>query len=107
MKVKIGKYKGTIYPEGEGWAGALGIGHTPDGRRRRLKRKGATPDEVKKKLRRAVRDRTLKEEGRNLAERAVADFLVEIARLDRHEPRVLERELLDRLIWTVEDLRRG
>ncbi|GAA2626813.1 site-specific integrase [Actinomadura fulvescens] len=107
MKVRVGKYKGSIYPEGNGWTGALDVGYLPDGRRERLKRRASSPDEVRAKLRRAVRDRDRKEQGWSLVERAVADFLTEIARVDRREPRTVDRTLLDRLVWTVEDLRRG
>ncbi|MFF5264599.1 tyrosine recombinase XerC [Actinomadura viridis] len=107
MKVKIGKFKGSIYQEGNGWTGALEVEHMPNGRRVRLKRRGASPEEVKAKLCQAVKARTQKEASRSPIERAVADFLSAIAKSEQSEHKMLERELLDRLIWTVEDLRRG
>ncbi|GLZ15639.1 site-specific integrase [Actinomadura sp. NBRC 104425] len=55
-KVLIGKYEGSIYREGDGFTGALTLGYGPDGKRRRLKRKGRTQAQVKDKLREAVRD---------------------------------------------------
>ena len=36
----IGKYEATIYPEGDGWTGAISLGFDAAGRRRRVKRKG-------------------------------------------------------------------
>ncbi|MEU7915676.1 site-specific integrase [Microbispora bryophytorum] len=55
-KILIGKHEGTIYPEGDGFTGAISLGFGPDGRRRRLKRKGKTKAEVKDKLVQAVKD---------------------------------------------------
>jgi hypothetical protein len=40
MKMIIGKYEATIYPEGDGWTGAISLGFDAAGRRRRVKRKG-------------------------------------------------------------------
>ncbi|GAB3979234.1 site-specific integrase [Actinoallomurus acanthiterrae] len=55
-KILIGKYEATIYPEGRGFTGALSLGFGPDGRRRRIKRKGKTKTEVKTKLIEVVND---------------------------------------------------
>lgn len=55
-KILIGKYEGTIYPEGDGFTGAISLGFLPDGKRKRLKRKGKTKTEVKDKLIKAVRE---------------------------------------------------
>jgi integrase len=55
-KILIGKYEGTIYPEGKGYTGALALGFGPDGKRKRLKRKGKTKAEVKQSLKDAVED---------------------------------------------------
>ncbi|WP_246178598.1 site-specific integrase [Actinomadura decatromicini] len=56
MKIVIGRYEGTIYPEGDGYTGAVSLGFGPDGRRKRLKRKGRTKQDVKDKLNDAVKD---------------------------------------------------
>ncbi|GAB1819310.1 tyrosine-type recombinase/integrase [Herbidospora sp. RD11066] len=55
-KILIGKYEATIYPEGDGFTGAVSLGFAPDGKRRRLKRKGKTKTQVKDKLIKAVQD---------------------------------------------------
>ena len=52
MKIIIGKYEGTIYPEGNGYTGAIDIGEGAE--RQRLKRKGRTKEIVKDKLKKAV-----------------------------------------------------
>jgi integrase len=52
LKILIGKYEGTIYPEGRGYTGAIDIGTGAD--RERLKRKGRTKEIVKDKLKKAV-----------------------------------------------------
>ncbi|GAA2699226.1 site-specific integrase [Nonomuraea recticatena] len=49
-KILIGKYEATIYPEGDGYTGAISLGFGPDGKRQRVKRKGKTKAEVKAKL---------------------------------------------------------
>ena len=41
MKIIIGKHEATIYPEGNGYTGAISLGFDATGRRRRVKRKGA------------------------------------------------------------------
>lgn len=55
-KILIGKYEGTIYPEGDGFTGAISLGFGPDGKRKRVKRKGRTKAEVKDKLIKAVKE---------------------------------------------------
>src|SRR5918999_6608658 len=55
-KILIGKYEGTIYKEGDGYTGAIDLGFAPNGKRKRLKRKGKTKAEVKDKLIKAVKD---------------------------------------------------
>src|SRR5262245_35822825 len=55
-KILIGKYKGTIYPEGDDYTGAISLGFGPDGKRRRPKRKGKTKTEVQDKLTKLVED---------------------------------------------------
>jgi integrase len=54
LKLIIGKYEGTIYPEGNGYTGAIDLGANGKGGRNRLKRKGRTKEIVKDKLRKAV-----------------------------------------------------
>src|SRR3984957_13069980 len=54
MKIMIGKYEGTIYPEDNGYTGAIELGTDGKGDRNRLKRKGRTKEIVKDKLRKAV-----------------------------------------------------
>jgi integrase len=52
LKILIGKYEGTIYPEGDGYRGAVDVGMGAD--RQRLKRRGRTKEIVKDKLKKAV-----------------------------------------------------
>jgi integrase len=54
LKILIGKHEGTIYPEGDGYRGAVDVGAGAD--RKRLKRRGRTKEIVKDKLRQAVRE---------------------------------------------------
>jgi integrase len=54
MKIIIGKCEGTIYPEGNGYTGAIDLGADGKGGRNRLKRKGRTKEIVKDKLKKAV-----------------------------------------------------
>ncbi|TDD24085.1 site-specific integrase [Actinomadura sp. KC06] len=49
-KILIGNYDATIYPEGNGYTGAISLGFKPDGTRNRPKRKGKTKEIVKAKL---------------------------------------------------------
>src|SRR5579863_8720410 len=55
-KILIGKHEGTIYEEKGGYTGAVSLGFAPDGSRQRLKRKGRTKAEVKRKLIEAVKE---------------------------------------------------
>ncbi len=38
-KIMIRRYEGTIYPEGNGYTGAIDLGYNAMGRRRRIKRR--------------------------------------------------------------------
>ncbi len=55
-KLLIGKYQATIYPEGDGFTGAISLGFDGRGTRQRIKRKGRTKAAVKDKLIQAVKD---------------------------------------------------
>lgn len=81
-KILIGKYEATIYPEGNGWTGAISLGFNPDGTRKRLKRKGKTKKEVKEKLVKAVEelDKGVKPERDYTVEKAANDFLIHLAK---------------------------
>ncbi len=77
MKMIIGKYEATIYPEGDGWTGAISLGFDAAGRRQRVKRKGRTKAQVKDKLREVVEDLeagVTAAEGYTVAD-AISDFL--------------------------------
>ena len=82
MKVIIGQYEGTIYPEGDGYTGAIALGLGPDGKRRRLKRKGRTKAQVKTKLSDAVTDleNEVKSQRDYTVKKAMNDFLDRLAR---------------------------
>jgi integrase len=56
MKIMIGKYEASIYPEGGGYTGAISCGFDRRGNRLRIKRKGRTKAQVKDKLREVVDD---------------------------------------------------
>jgi integrase len=56
MKIIIGTYEATIYPEGDGYTGAISLGFDAAGKRQRVKRKGRTKAQVKDKLREVVDD---------------------------------------------------
>lgn len=56
MKIMIGKYEASIYPEGGGYTGAISCGFDSKGNRLRVKRKGRTKAQVKDKLREVVDD---------------------------------------------------
>ncbi len=73
----IGKYQATIYPEGNGYTGAIDLGYDGTGRRQRVKRKGKTKAAVKDKLRTVVaeRDAGLKAGGNYTVGDAVHDWL--------------------------------
>jgi hypothetical protein len=53
MKILIGKYQGTIYPEENGYTGAIELVYDGKGNRQRIKRKGRTEEVVKDKLKKA------------------------------------------------------
>ena len=55
-KILIGKYQATIYPEDNGFTGAISLGFDGTGNRKRIKRKGRTKAIVKDKLIKAVED---------------------------------------------------
>jgi integrase len=56
LKIIVGKYEATIYPEGDGYTGAISLGFDAAGKRVRVKRKGRTKAQVKDKLREVVDD---------------------------------------------------
>jgi integrase len=56
MKIMIGKYEASIYPDGGGYTGAISCGFDQRGNRLRIKRKGRTKAQVKDKLREVVDD---------------------------------------------------
>jgi integrase len=77
VKIIIGKYEATIYPEGNGYTGAISLGLDVAGKRQRVKRKGRTKAQVKDKLREVVEDLeagVTAAEGYTVAD-AVNDFL--------------------------------
>ncbi|TDC65778.1 site-specific integrase [Actinomadura sp. GC306] len=86
-KILVGKYEGSIYEEGNGYTGALSLGFGPDGKRRRLKRKGRTKEQVKDKLIKAVDDleQGIKEERNHTVEKAVNALLVHLAKQGKSE----------------------
>ena len=55
-KILVGKHQATIYPEGNGFTGAISLGFDGSGSRQRIKRKGRTQAAVKDKLIKAVND---------------------------------------------------
>lgn len=55
-KILIGKYEATIYPERNGYTGAISLGLDDSGNRVRVKRKGRTKALVKDKLKEVVED---------------------------------------------------
>jgi integrase len=56
-RILIGRYQATIYPEGDGFTGAISLGFDGKGNRQRIKRKGRTRAAVKEKLIQAVADK--------------------------------------------------
>jgi integrase len=76
-RILIGKYKGTIYPEGDGYTGVISLGFAPDGKRRRLKRKAKTKAAVQDKLVNAVKnlEAGIKSPERYTVKDAVRDWL--------------------------------
>ncbi|WP_338741500.1 tyrosine-type recombinase/integrase [Actinomadura luteofluorescens] len=81
-KILVGKYEGSIYEEGDGYTGALSLGFGPDGKRKRLKRKGRTKTEVKDKLKEAVEElsKGVKTDRNYYVRDAVEEFLAAFAK---------------------------
>ncbi|WP_165969450.1 hypothetical protein [Actinomadura sp. KC06] len=81
-KILVGTYEGSIYEEGDGYTGALSLGFGPDGKRKRLKRKGRTKAEVKSKLKEAVEelDKGVKTDRNYYVRDAVEDWLAAFAK---------------------------
>ncbi|GAA4096519.1 site-specific integrase [Actinomadura miaoliensis] len=86
-KILIGKYEGSIYAEGDGYTGAISLGFGPDGKRKRLKRKGRTKAQVKDKLIEAVNEleEGIKTERNHTVEKAVNAFLIALAKQGKSE----------------------
>src|SRR6201992_3063009 len=76
-KIMIGEYEGSIYPDGNGYRGAIDLGFDAKGRRQRVKRRGRTKAEVKDKLKEAVADLEagVTTDAKYTVEDAVNDFL--------------------------------
>lgn len=83
-KILIGKYEGTIYPEGNGYTGAISLGFHPNGKRNRLKRKARTKEAVKQKLIDAVEEleKGIKTDATYTVKDCVEDFLTTLAKTD-------------------------
>ncbi|MGH4008621.1 MAG: site-specific integrase [Pseudonocardiaceae bacterium] len=77
MKISIGTYEATIYPEGDGFTGAISLGFDAKGKRQRVKRKGKTKAQVKDKLREVVDnlEAGVRVEAKYTVTDAVNDFL--------------------------------
>ena len=78
--ILIGAYQGSIYPEGNGYTGAIDLGFDGAGKRQRIKRKGRTKAAVKDKLIKVVQDResgvkTTKDTENYTVEQAMTDWL--------------------------------
>ena len=78
--ILIGKYQSSIYPEGNGYTGAIDLGFDGTGKRQRIKRKGRTKAAVKDKLIKVVHDResgvkTSKDTENYTVEQAMTDWL--------------------------------
>ena len=56
MKILIGKYQGTIYPETNGYTGSIDLGFDGRGNRIRVKRRGRTKAIVRERLIQVVAD---------------------------------------------------
>jgi hypothetical protein len=56
VKIMIGGYEATIYPERGGYTGAINCGFDASGHRVRVKRKGQTKAQVRARLREVVDD---------------------------------------------------
>lgn len=86
-KILIGKYEATIYPEGNGYTGAISLGFKPDGKRDRPKRKGRTKEIVKAKLRELVDEieKGVQSERNYTVEKAVNALLIHLAKQGKSE----------------------
>ncbi|MQY08065.1 tyrosine-type recombinase/integrase [Actinomadura macrotermitis] len=97
-KILIGKYEGSIYKEGNGYTGALELGFGPNGKRKRLKRKGRTKTDVTDKLKKAVDDleKGVKPDPHYYVRNAAGDFLTAISKSGK-APNTIEtyRSLID------------
>ncbi|WP_067829674.1 site-specific integrase [Actinomadura kijaniata] len=100
-KILIGKYEGSIYEEGNGYTGALELGIGPNGKRKRLKRKGRTKTAVTDKLKKAVKDleEGVKPDPHYYVRNAVTDFLTAFSKSGK-APNTIEtyRSLIDNQI---------
>ncbi|MBO2458128.1 tyrosine-type recombinase/integrase [Actinomadura violacea] len=85
MRVWVGQYRASIYREGDGWTGAISLGRSPTGTRRRLKRKASSEKALMRKLVQAVDDlnRGVRADRYYTIERAVTEFLVQLAKQGR------------------------
>ena len=90
-KILIGAYQGSIYPEGNGYTGAIDLGFDGTGKRQRIKRKGRTKTAVKDKLIKVVQDResgvkTSKDTENYTVELAMTDWLSKASRVSTRAP---------------------
>jgi integrase len=76
-KILIGEYEGSIYPDGNGYRGAIDLGFDAKGRRQRVKRRAKTKTLVKDKLKEAVADLEagVTTDAKYTVEDAVNDFI--------------------------------
>jgi integrase len=84
MKILIGKYQGTIYPETNGYTGSIDLGFDGRGNRIRVKRRGRTKAIVRERLIQVVADRdagiktsdgyTVREAARDWLEKGTRDL---------------------------------
>ena len=76
-KIMIGEYEGSIYPDGNGYRGAIDLGFDAKGRRQRVKGRAKTKAQVKDKLKEAVADLEagVTTDAKYTVEDAVNDFL--------------------------------
>jgi integrase len=84
MKILIGKYQGTIYPETNGYTGSIDLGFDGHGNRIRVKRRGRTKAIVRERLIQVVADRdagikttdgyTVREAARDWLEKGTRDL---------------------------------
>lgn len=98
MRALVGRYRASIYREGDGWTGAICLGRRPDGRRRRLKWKGPTEAAAMEKLAEAVDDleKGIQADRNYTVERGIDDLLKVLAAHGRADTTVQTyRELVD------------